>query len=332
MIASEILGLEPLQRLSRDIRTSAEELTTPQARYLVDLYYQIQEYRKRAGNQERAMGVDGEPHALVTWVFANMETLEGDIKRALDRYSSSRIPGRWAKSITGIGPVLSAGMLAHVDITQCPTVGHIWRFAGLDPTSKWVGKVGAPKIVKEVMAGATTLTAEMVLEAARLANRRTETVVRLATNKEGHITPASLTKMLAKRPWNAKLKTLCWLMGESFVKVCNHESDVYGHIYSQRKELEQARNDAGEFANQAAAALQNKKIGRDTDAYAAYSIGKLPPAHIHSRAKRYAVKLFLSHYHYVAYEVEYGEAPPKPYILTRPEHVHYIAPPNWPME
>lgn len=276
MVATlDTTGFDPLLRLSKDLRASAAELTTPQARYLVDLYYQIQEYRKRAANQERAMGADGEPHALVNWVFANMETLEGDIKRALDRYSSSKIPGQWAKSITGIGPVLSAGLLAHVDITKCPTAGHIWRFAGLDPTVTWEKKT--------------------------------------------------------KRPWNARLKTLCWLMGESFVKVSNNDSDVYGHIYAERKEQEQARNDAGEFAEQAAAVLQAKRIGKDTEAYKAYSVGKLPPAHIHSRAKRYAVKLFLSHFHHVAYEVEYGEAPPKPYILTKPQHAHYIAPPNWPM-
>jgi len=57
----------------------------------------------------------------------------------------------------------------------------------------------------------------------------------------------------------------------------------------------------------------------------------LPPAHIHARARRYAVKLFLSHYHHVAYEVATGQKPPKPYVLDRiPGHTHYVAPPNWP--
>ncbi len=57
----------------------------------------------------------------------------------------------------------------------------------------------------------------------------------------------------------------------------------------------------------------------------------LPPARIHLRAQRYAVKLFLSHYNEVAWELQSGERPPKPYIIDSPrypEHTHYLAPPN----
>jgi hypothetical protein len=57
----------------------------------------------------------------------------------------------------------------------------------------------------------------------------------------------------------------------------------------------------------------------------------LPPARIHRRAVRYAVKLFLAHYHHVAYEVEFGEPPPKPYVIEHLGHVDFIGPPNWPM-
>ena len=54
----------------------------------------------------------------------------------------------------------------------------------------------------------------------------------------------------------------------------------------------------------------------------------LPPGRIHARARRYAVKLFVSHLHHVMYEAEFGTPPPKPYIFTRPEHTHFIAPPE----
>jgi len=58
--------------------------------------------------------------------------------------------------------------------------------------------------------------------------------------------------------------------------------------------------------------------------------GKLPPAHIHARAKRWAVKIFLAHWHHVAYMIEYKKAPPKPYSLEHLGHVHMIEVPNWP--
>jgi hypothetical protein len=271
----ETMVIEPLERLDRDLRMAAKELSPAEARYLVDLYYQVQDYRKRASSQDKAMDKAGEPHELTEWVFGAVNTLENDIKRALDTYSGSQVPGIWARTIPGVGPVISAGLLAHIDITKAPTVGHIWRFAGQDPTVKWEKKT--------------------------------------------------------KRPWNAELKVLCWKIGESFVKVCNSEKDIYGHIYAARKELEQSRNEQGLFAGQAASALAAKKYRADTEAYKWYTQGFLPPAHIHSRAKRYAVKLFLAHYHHVAYEVQFGVPPPKPYVIEHLGHVDYIKPPNWPM-
>jgi hypothetical protein len=55
----------------------------------------------------------------------------------------------------------------------------------------------------------------------------------------------------------------------------------------------------------------------------------LPPAHIHARAKRYAVKLFLAHYQQVAYELHFGKKPPNPYPIEILGHAHMIDPPNY---
>ena len=181
------------------------------------------------------------------------------------------------KSIVGIGPVIAAGLMCHIDIEKAPTVGHIWRFAGLDPTTIWEKK--------------------------------------------------------QKRPWNAKLKTLTWKISESFVKTCNHADSFYGPLYQERKVKEQANNDAGLYADQAKAKLEKFKIGKDTEAYGYYSKGFLPPAHIHARAKRWTVKLFLSHLDFVDHNLRYGVDPPKPYILTpQGGHAHEIKAPNWPLK
>lgn len=270
MITPATVKYDPIERLSRDLRNAAKTLSTAEARFLVDAYYTMQEDRKRSDNQVRAMSESREPSTVLQWFASQSATLEGQIKGALDKYSAANPVGEWARAQVGIGPVIAAGLLAHIDITRAPTAGHIWRFAGLDPTSKW---------------------------------------------EKGQ-----------RRPWNADLKVLCWKMGESFVKVCNREEAVYGKFYVQRKQLETERNDRKEFAEQAAAILEKKNIGKTTDAYKAYSIGMLPPAHIHARAKRYAVKMFLSHYHHVAYENHYGEAPPKPFAIAQLGHAHYMPP------
>jgi hypothetical protein len=260
-----------INRLSKDLRSSAALLDAQEARFLVDSYYEMQANRIRAANQERSVSKAGEPVALLDWLSIQSRVLENQIKGALSVYADAHPIGRWMMSITGIGPVIAAGFLAHVDIARTPTAGSLWRFAGLDPTAEW---------------------------------------------KKGE-----------KRPHNASLKTLCWKLGESFVKVHNRDDDVYGKLYKDRKELETSRNEAGLLADQAKAKLEKFKIGKSTDAYKAYSVGKLPPAHIHARAKRYAVKMFLSHLQEVWWTHEYNAPPPAPYAMVHAGHAHKIEPP-----
>jgi Transposase IS116/IS110/IS902 family len=274
MATTEVPGLDPIRRLTRDLKKAAATLSAAEARYLVDAYYILQRDRIRAANQVRALTETSEPHDVIMWLADNAEILESNVKRALGAYSQASLVGEWAESIVGIGPVISAGLLAHIDITKAPSVGHIWRFAGLDPTVKWEKKT--------------------------------------------------------KRPWNAALKRLCWLTGESFVKVSGHEDDVYGKLYLYRKAIEEKKNAAGDFAAQAAAALVEKKWKDDTLAKAAYDAGRLPQARIHLRAKRWAVKIFLAHWHAVAYRAHFNQDAPKPYVLTHLEHVDEIKVPNWP--
>lgn len=131
-----------------------------------------------------------------------------------------------------------------------------------------------------------------------------------------------------KRPWNAKLKRLCWLTGESFTKTSGYPDAFYGKLYIERKAQEIAKNEAGDFAAQAAESLSRKNYGADTKARAAYEEGKLPAARIHLRAQRYAVKIFLSHLHHVWHVHETGNPPPRPFVIEHLGHAHYIAPPG----
>ena len=194
------------------------------------------------------------------------------VKRVLDAWSEGQTAGVWAKSIYGIGPVISAGLLAHIDIEKANTVGKVWRFAGLDPTCKWEPKT--------------------------------------------------------RRPWNADLKTLCWKIGQSFMKFHNRDECFYGHLYAERKALIVGQNEAGAFAEAAARKLAETKIGKDTEAFAHYSSGKLPPAHVDARARRWVVKLFLAHFHEVLFFSRFEKMPPRPYVFDHMGHSDEIAPPN----
>ena len=269
----ELEELEPIKRLSRDLKQGMGLLTPHAVRYLVDYYYQMQRDRIRANAQILSGLPNQEPHGVLRWLGDNTASLEAQIKAGLDAYSMTSPLGRWCRSITGIGPVLAAGLIAHIDITQAPTVGHIWRFAGLDPTMKW--------------------------------NKAT------------------------KRPWNSRLKTICWKIGESFIKVKGNEKDIYGKLIEERRAYEDAKNDAGDYKE--VALERAEKVGKDTEAYKSYSVGRLPKGHLYMRSKRWGVKLFLAHYHEVAFECQYGTKPPKPYVMSVLGHGHEIKVPNCPM-
>jgi Transposase IS116/IS110/IS902 family len=332
-------------RLRKDLKLAAAKLGDDEARFIVDTYYTFQKIRVRSGNQYDALEAGGEPHTIIEWLIVNAKALERDIKNALERYAAARVAGEWAMSIVGIKGVIAAGLLANIDIERARTVGAIWRFAGLDPSVKW-------------MAG-------------------------------------------EKRPWNATLKRLCWIIGESFTKFSAKEKDVYGKIWMRRKELETARNYEGKFSPQAVETLATRKIkAKDTlkwlkgdiDPRVArwwvsqgYSVSRTPtideitkgvpprgdavaeeknkdgvvvteavsmeeafakmfpftatiaplagvqmlsPGHIHARSKRYAVKRFLADFHLVCYWDKYRVLPPKPYVISALGHAHYLQPPN----
>lgn len=134
---AEGIAAAHVRALRSDLRNAVGEMTEAEVRYMVDLYYQMQEYRKRAANQSRAAGEDAEPNAAIQVILGEFVTLEGAIKAAMDKWTDQHHMGVWAKGHVGIGPVLAAGLLAHIDPTRSETSGGVWRFAGLDPTLKW---------------------------------------------------------------------------------------------------------------------------------------------------------------------------------------------------
>ena len=300
----------PVSRLSRDLvkglRQGGGGITKTEARFMVDLYYTMQEQRIRVNNQVKGLErdakkteSDAEPHAGLDWTLTQFSILERQVAKLLQVYTETHPMAWFFEQTMGIGPVLASGLLAHIDIEKAPTVGHIWNFAGLNPDIKW---------------------------------------------EKGQ-----------KRPWNTPLKTLCWKIGDSFVKVSGRPEAIYGKIYRERKAYEWKRNIAGECAHAAENALANKKIGKSTDAHAWYAgqcsaekaalaleEGKaptaaacrvengtpmIPPMQIDMRARRYATKLFLSHLHQRWREHE-GLDVPKPFAIGILNHGHFIEPPQ----
>lgn len=131
-----------------------------------------------------------------------------------------------------------------------------------------------------------------------------------------------------KRPWNATLKVLAFKIGESFVKTSNSDKSYYGKLYRKRKDFETRKNMSGGYAHIAAEELRTKNYKTTTVTYKRLIEGKLSDAHIHARARRWAVKIFLSHLHEIMYRVILGVSPPLPFAIAILDHAHILVPPN----
>lgn len=376
----DVALFESMLRLTKDLREAARLLSPQQQRILVDMYYQLQESRKRLANQLRA--AQQEPNAWTTLMTTHLRRLEKLAAGALDIASNQQAVSRWSKSIYGIGPVLTAGLAAYIDITRTPSPSALWRLAGQDSTRPWQGREHITDLLRTarevepsdwraliwvcralaarpgavlLLIGAIdqTLTvpaARQLFQAAggdlatvQMVEREGDNVLLggnlpddavAACFQQAYPTVtfttdvwATLIKTFAKRPWNAKLKVLCYLIGESFMKFHNSPKCFYGHLYAQRKLLEVERSEAGQFAVQAAQTLRDKRI-TDKETRAVYDAGKLPAGRLELRARRVAVKRFLSDYWSVAYYEHFQRLPPPPYIIAKDPllHTQYVAP------
>jgi len=292
-----------LIKLGKDLKALSTGMDRDQAKMMIRAYYSAQEDRMRRGKQSSGAASRYQPHAVLDFFEAQSLFQERQVASAVTCWAESQPMARWAMDhAVGVGPILAAGLVAFIDITKAPTVGHIWRFAGLDPTSKW---------------------------------------------SEGK-----------KRPWCAALKTTCWKIWQSWLKLKHNPNAFYAHQFSARRKLEWDRNLSGELAGQATQQLGCKNWDRKGPAYQ-WLTGKvdrewarnrlesgeqfpeqpvlapegtepfpmLPPGHIQSRAGRWAVKLFLAHWHAEAYRQHYNAEPPFPYPIAILGHAHQVPAP-----
>jgi hypothetical protein len=245
---------ELITKIVRTLNLKAHEIGE-----MVELYYDVQHLRIAHANKERTEPPSELAQWLDFWDHVGETVINGALKRWLEGPDS---PGeaKWAYGQIGIGPVLAAGLAAHIDVTRADSVSAVWKFAGLAP--------GYDRKVKGT-----------------------------------------------KLPYNARLKTLCWKLGESFCKVSNKEGATYGHLYAEFKAQEIKRNESGLYVEAAQRELSAKKFKTDDSVTKKRLLaGMLSDGHLHSRAKRRAVKLFLSHY-YVEGRKARGLSVREPYAI-----------------
>ncbi len=281
----------------------SNKMDRDQAACLIKDFYLMQDNRMRAAHQHRQLEKRGDKGDVLSYASKLFQKNEDHLALLICLWGKDQKMAQWAMQNVGIGKIMSAGLVAHIDVTKSPHLSSLWAFAGFPGDSevkKW---------------------------------------------KKGE-----------KRPFNANLKKLCFKIGESFVKNQNRQECYYGKLFAERKKLEWERNLNGAFSEYSKKQLTFKDWKKDSTAKLFYSgqlspskvremiagngvplgvkptqvgdeIPMLPPAHIHARARRYAVKRFLAHYWMEAYKQTFHKDPPPAYVFAKLGHTHIIESP-----
>lgn len=412
VIATEVTAKVTKEEKEALINASSDKKIV---RYLVDQYYQSQAYRIKAENQARSLTQhydesDDEHMIFIEKEVKNAKVQESLNKKYMDIVTDAIPVCRWMKSITGIGPVISAYLYAAFDVTIANYNTKFLSYAGLnDNNNPWLGSAKAKEIVNKAIEYRQNFFDEIeeILEDG-CANKATfkklitalkklgksdeyvftdirdtilsvsgldigdykdsesmifiaEYVMNLAYPKSADDilysfismetgrgvqnivrgtntnwerkkaktkvpTTDDLESYLAKPPYNTDLKKMMFIIGDLFIKNSGRGKSLYGKIYKDKKLEYIAKNEAGEYAERAAQELAEKNYDKNTPTYKRLIEGKLSDAHINARARRYAVKLFISHVFEAMYYDQYHEEPPQTYIIAHGGHHDYIPP------
>lgn len=123
--------------------------------------------------------------------------------------------------------------------------------------------------------------------------------------------------------YSRALKSRLYLIADNFIKASNRDGDYYGHLFKDAMKMYQERNERGDYAELCAENVKKVEDGQMKAVAATlekWKEGKLTDAHILARAKRYMEKIFICHYHEVAYELEFGKEAPEPYSIAWLQH------------
>jgi len=122
-------------------------------------------------------------------------------------------------------------------------------------------------------------------------------------------------KKNTKLDFNIKMRTLCWKIGDSFMK---QNSPIYRQIYDNEKKRQMSiKYKVGELAKK-----YEKSYTKGNNPYKESDTG-LILGHAHNRALRKMVKIFLSHYWVATREITNQEIT-KPYVEGVLKHKHII--------
>lgn len=308
-------AVKKIKRLTpptKDIRSAAIDMSNREARFMVEDFYRWVGLAQSSRDHRRILDKENLVNDSIGFMTKQIRNMRDQYRDILDIWSEQFPSAKWAKSIRGVGPVISAGLAAYVDIDKCHNISSLWKYAGQTPNSRPMTLIELDVLIQQAMDQyGRDITEDHVIWIAQQVGKDEEKLLAFSKSKYRGLTWSKFTRAIRYPTYNKMLKRIMTSTGNCFIK---HPS-LYHDLYMARKHKEIAANALGQYEKVARTQFERFNYQPGTYAYDAYSTGKLPESHIIARAKRHAVKIFLAHYYMVTYYLKYEEMPPDVYAL-----------------
>lgn len=231
------------------------------------MYYDFQSQRiqtqLRIGASEREGSLSKDDLSIygLTTIFDNAASFESDIEKIIKKQLKNyALYNQYLIRLTGIGPMLAAGLIAYInDIEKFKHISSLWQYAGYG-MNRYCNTCKKPTYLTIQYDTGKKTKKLHPMESCPICENQTQPIIQKRIS--GY-----------QSNWNDKLKALAWKSGMSFVKQSAARSK-YRQLYDSIKADEQR--------------LHPEKITENSKTL--YN-----PGHLHNRAMRKIVKIFLAH-------------------------------------
>lgn len=266
----------------------------------------IQHHRIELGNWIAAKERDGlDPSKRARKLFADMEAQERAAKRmALDIVSFTAIWGEFFENVSGVGERLATALIAEIgDVSRFDTVTKLWAYGALIAQYTIAECANGHKLI---------MSSDNHKECPIFGNKDNEPCGGKLEYVERVEGKAPKRRSGHHYVFNTQLKKICWQVGEQLVK---QGDKFYRDIYDKAK-VYYANKAKKEGLEVIPADVLKKKKKADKEKY-------ITILHIHNRAKRKMVKMFMSNL-WEAWRLCEGLDARPPYVIEKLGHQGYI--------
>lgn len=314
-------------RPSKNVLASAVDMSRREARFMVEDYLRWKKLYMSHLDHLSLLKKEHLPTDCMDFLTRSAKKFRMFYTEFLGIWAQNFPASKWAMTkINGISGYTAGALAAFIDVEKTKNVSSVWKFAGQTPRSRPPNRkiIYAVTCEAERQLGGPVATEDHVRFIAKRLGLNPENVL-LFCKKQGEITWKNLIGACKHPLYNPTLKQVCTAIGHLFIIKPSFYQDLYRYRYHWEKDL----NETGRYAKKAKMQLESYDYKPHTLAYKAYTKGMLPDGHIRNRAKRWSVKVFLSHYYQIDYYTRYGELPPDTYGLDILKGTKKIHVPDW---